>query len=329
MFLLTHRFFQQLTVTATAANSTICLGDSTTISASALPVSYSLTAIANDPIPSPGFQSTFLADAGTIQTPLTSGTLDDGRWDNIDLPFTFRYFGNDYNSINISTNGWIGLGSNNSTTTGMGVVLPNAAAPNNVIHAITADLDFRSPTSSSLEYFYEGSAPDMKFIIRYNDIKFFGAAGTANVEIILYQTTNEIEIHTSDCSNTTLSKAQGIENKTGTIAATVPGRNNIKTWNGMPDAYRFTPEQFTYTWSPAPGLTNNTGAIISANPSATTTYTVTAINPANSQSGTTTVTLNINSSSYLLATASPGIEVCQNKSIVSGNTYFRRWQSVT
>ena len=140
------------------------------------------------------------------------------------LPFTFRYFGNDYNSINISTNGWVGLeGSNNSTTTGMGVVLPNAAAPNNVIHAITADLDFRSPTSSSLEYFYEGSSPDMKFVIRYNDIKFFGAAGTANVEIILYQTTNEIEIHTSDCSNTTLSKAQGIENKTGTIAATVHG----------------------------------------------------------------------------------------------------------
>ena len=74
---------------------------------------------------------------------------------------------------------------------------------------------------------------------------------------------------------------------------------------------------------PAPGLTNNTGAIISADPSATTTYTVTAINPANSQSGSTTVTLNINSSSYSLATASPGIEVCQNKSVVAGTTYFR------
>ena len=159
--------FSQLTVTATSANSTICLGDSTVLSASAFPVSYTVTSITNDPVPSPGFQSTFLVDAGSIQTTLSAGTLDDGRWDNINLPFTFRYFGNDYNSINISTNGWIGLGSSNNTSTGMGVVLPNAASPNNVIHAITADLDFRSPATSSIEYFYEGSFPGTKFIIRY------------------------------------------------------------------------------------------------------------------------------------------------------------------
>lgn len=318
-----HPLFSQLTVTATANNSTICLGDSTTISASAFPVSYTINAIGNDPIPSPGFQSIFLVNAGTIQTTLSSGTLDDGRWDNINLPFTFRYFGNDYNSINISTNGWIGLGSNNNTTTGMGVTLPNASAPNNVIHAITADLDFRSPTSSSIEYFYEGSSPNTKFIIRYNDIKFFGAAGTANAEVILYETTNKIEIHTSDCSNTTLSKAQGIENKTGTIAFTAPGRNNVKTWSGMPDAYRFTPDQFTYTWSPASGLTSNMGATVAAQPSVTTTYTINAINNANAQFGSTSVTLNISNASYSLATTSPGNEVCQNKSVASGITYFR------
>ncbi len=97
--------FSQLTVTGTAANFTICLGDSTGLSASALPVSYTVMTVANDPIPSPGYLSNFLVDGGTIQATLTTGTLDDGRWDNIDLPFTFRYFGNDYNSINISTNG--------------------------------------------------------------------------------------------------------------------------------------------------------------------------------------------------------------------------------
>ncbi|MEP6582868.1 MAG: T9SS type A sorting domain-containing protein [Ginsengibacter sp.] len=313
----------QLTVTASAVNSTICLGDSTAISASAFPVSYNITSIANNPVPSPGFQSIFLVDAGIIQTTLSSGTLDDGRWDNINLPFTFRYYGNDYNSINISTNGWIGLGSNNNTTTGMGVALPNAASPNNVIHAITADLDFRSPTSSSIEYFYEGSSPGTKFIIRYNDIKFFGKPGTANVEVILYETTNEIEIHTSDCTNTTLFKAQGIENNTGTVAVTVPGRNNIKVWNGMPDAYRFSPDQFTYTWTPVTGLTSNMGPKVSAHPTTTTTYTINAINNANAQSGSTTVTLNISNSSHILATASPGVEICQNKVVGSGLTYFR------
>ncbi len=315
--------FSQLTVTGTSANSTICLADSTRLSASALPVSYTVTAIANDPIPSPGYLSNFLVYGGIIQTTLTIGTLDDGRWDNIDLPFTFRYFGNDYNSINISTNGWIGLGSANSTSTGMGVTLPNAAAPNNVIHAITADLDFRSPATSSIEYFYEGSSPDRKFVVRYNDIKFFGTTGTANVEVILYETTNVIEIHTSDCSNTTLVKAQGIENKTGTIAFNVTGRNNVKTWTGMPDAYRFIPDQFTYTWSPASGLTNNIGPAVSAHPTATTTYTVNAVNIANAQSGSTTVTVNISNSSYTLAATAPGVEVCQNKSVSSGSTFYR------
>ncbi len=315
--------FSQLTVTGTSANSTICLGDSTVLSASALPVSYIMTAITNDLIPSPGYLSNFLVDGGTIQTTLTTGTLDDGRWDNIDLPFTFRYFGNDYNSINVSTNGWIGLGSSNSTSTGMGVTLPNAAAPNNVIHAITADLDFRSPTTSSIEYFYEGGSPDRKFVVRYNDIKFFGTTGTANVEVILYETTNAIEIHTSDCSNTTLVKAQGIENKTGTIAFTAPVRNNVKTWTGMPDAYRFTPDQFTYTWSPVSGLTNTIGSAVSAHPTATTTYTVNAVNTATAQSGSTTVTVNISNSSYALATTAPGVEVFQNKAVSSGSTSYR------
>jgi len=322
-FIVQNPVFAQLTVTATAANPTICLGNGTSLSATATPVSYTMTSIANNPEPLAGIN--LLADAGVAITPLSTGTLDDGRWDNITLPFTFTYYGNTYNSVNISTNGWIGMGSTNTVTTGFNVSLPNAAAPNNVIHAITCDLNFKSPTTSSLEYFESGSYPNRIFVINYTNVKFFSGGGTANVQVILYEISNVIEIHTSDCSNTTLSKAQGIENSTGTVASVVTGRNNTANWSatGIPNAFRFTPDVVTFTWSPATGLNTTSGANVIASPVSNITYTVTALNTSNSQTGNTTVTVSINPASNILAAVAGGAQVCQNISVSGSGTQYR------
>lgn len=321
--LLQYSAFSQLTVTATAANPNICLTNSTAIEATATPVGYTVTAIANNPIPLQGIN--YLADAGIAITPLTVGNLDDGRWDNITLPFTFTFYGNAYNAVNVSTNGWVGLGSTNTVTTGFNFALPAASAPNNVIHAITADLNFKPATTSSLEYFEDGSWPNRSFVINFGSIKFFSGGGTANVQVILYEGTNVIEIHTSDCSNTTLAKAQGIENSTGTAASVVPGRNNTTNWSatGMPNAYRFTPDNITFTWSPATGLNTTTGANVIASPTTSTTYTINALNTVNSATGSTTVTINIDPASFTLAGVAGGPQICQNISVSGGGTYYR------
>lgn len=331
MLCLANYCFAQLTVTTNPVSATICAGNSVSITATATPISYTASAITNNPYDPTLFATNLLVDQLGIYNggspfiePLSFGTLDDGRWDNITLPFTFRFYGNTFNAVNISTNGWVGLGTTNSTATGYGVVLPNASAPNNVIHAISSDLTFAGASNPAiLLYFEVGTAPNRRFVIDYSNIKFFTGAATAKVQVILYETTNVVEIHTTSCTNTTDPKAQGIENSTGTVVAVSTGRNNTTTWTGMPNAYRFTPDVISFTWSPAGGLNTTTGGTVIASPTGTTTYTVSAQNLSNLQTGNTNVTVTINAASYTLAAVAGGPQICQNISVSPSGTSYR------
>jgi|GEM_PF-1392682 len=315
--------FAQLTVTAAADNATICLGSSTGISASATPLSYTIASIAHNPIPSP--ETDFLVFDGTAQVPQSYGVnMDEAIWNNLALPFAFRYYGVSYNAIQVSTNGWIAMAGSNTAPGGVGVTLPNAAAPNNAIHAITADLDFSGIGNIGfIDYFVSGTAPNRKFVVEYVDVKFFNTTGTATVQVILSETSNIIEIHTSACTNTNRGKAQGVENANGTVAAVVSGRNNSTSWTGVPNAYRFTPDVINFTWSPATGLNTTTGPNVIASPTVNTTYTVNAVNASNGQTGSQTVAISINSASYTLAGTAGGASICQNISVTPGGTYYR------
>ncbi|MEO6541875.1 MAG: T9SS type A sorting domain-containing protein [Ferruginibacter sp.] len=324
MLCLVNCCYAQLTVTTNPASANICAGNSQSITASATPISYTVSAIANNPYDPTLFSTTVLVDqTNSITEPLSFGNYDDGRWDNIVLPFTFRFYGNTFNSVNISTNGWIGLGSSNSTATGYGVLLPNGSAPNNVIHAISSDLTFGAASSDVLQYFEVGTSPNRRFVIDYSNINFLSGGTTADVQIILYETSNLIEIHTTSCTNTADRKAQGLENSAGTVASVVTGRNNTFVWNGMPDAWRFTPDNVSFTWSPATGLNTTTGATVIATPANTTTYTVNAVNPSNGNTGNTTVTVTINPASNTLAGIAGGPQICQNISVSPTGTSYR------
>lgn len=330
LMLLVHCGFSQLTVTTTPSSATICNSNSVSITASATPVSYTVSAIANNPYDPTLFATDILVDqTGSVNgfpvvVSPSVGTLDDGRWENIALPFTFNYYGNNFNSIHISTNGWVGLGSTNTISTGYGVALPNAAAPNNVIHAITCDLTFAGVTNAAvLQYFSAGTAPNRRFVVDYSNIKFFSGTATANVQVILYETSNLVEIHTTSCTNTAVTKAQGIENSTGTAAAVATGRNNTTTWSGMPNAYRFTPDVINYTWSPATGLNTTTGATVIASPASSQTYTVNAVNASNGQTGNTNVTVTVDPASYVLAATAGGAQVCRNITVSPSGTNYR------
>jgi hypothetical protein len=324
MLCLVHCCFAQLTVTTNPASAGICTGNSVTITASATPVNYTVAAIANNPYDPALFSTTVLADqVNNITVPLSFGTYDDGRWDNIGLPFTFRFYGNTFNAINISTNGWVGLGSTNSTATGYGVLLPAASAPNNVIHGISSDLTFATGSTGVLQYFEVGTSPNRRFVIDYSNINFFSGNNSADIQIILYEGTNLVEIHTTSCTNTTDNKAQGLENSSGTVAAVSTGRNNTTVWTGMPNAISFTPDNITYSWSPATGLNTTTGPTVIATPATTTTYTVSAVNSANGHTGNTDITVTIDPASYTLAATAGGPQICQNISVASTGTSYR------
>jgi hypothetical protein len=324
VFLLTMLHGQsQLTVSAFANTPTICQGNSTQITASATPVSYTVSTIPLDMSFNAGLN--VLADAGVAVTPTSSGsTLDDCRWDNIALPFSFRFYGNLYSTIHICSNGWIGMGGVGSTTTGNGFVLPNAISPNNAVHGVNADLDLRGASGGTLEYYDEGSFPNRVFVVSYTNVLFRTGGGTATFQIKLKENGNIVEIHTSAAGNTTLGKAQGVENAAGNAANTVAGRNNTTTWSGFTNGYRFTPDIINFSWSPPAGLSAITGATVTASPAITTIYTVTATNASSGATGNTTTTITIDPASYTLAgiPTAGGAAICQNKS-VAGSTDYR------
>jgi hypothetical protein len=91
----------------------------------------------------------------------------------------------------------------------------------------------------------------------------------------------------------------------------------------MPDAFRFTPDNINFTWSPATGLNTTAGATVIATPISTTTYTVNAVNPSNGFTGNTTVTVTIDPASYILAAVPGGPQICQNISVSPTGTNYR------
>jgi hypothetical protein len=96
-------------------------------------------------------------------------------------------------------------------------------------------------------------------------------------------------------------------------ASYCPGGNSTLTASGGS----------TYSWLPLTGLTVTTGAIVSANPTATTTYTVKGINLSGC-SATDTVTITVNSNSILTISAVPDT-ICAGDTLLltasGGKTY--------
>lgn len=265
-----------------------------------------------------------LADAvGSLFTPRSAGiNYNDCRWDGINLPFSFNYYGSPVTAVNISSNGWLTFSATTSTT-GFGFALPSAGLPNNAIHGVTANLNLDA--AGVLEHYVDGSAPNRRFVVRYEAVPFASGGGVVTFEIHLLETSNIIEIHTESCTNTTLAKAQGVENAAGTVAAVVAGRNNTTNWTatGYANSYRFTPDVINYTWSPSTTLSSSTGSSVTATPTMTTVYTINAVNATNGATGSTTVTVTVNAGSFTLAGTPGGAQVCQSISVGAGTTNYR------
>ncbi|HEY0109237.1 MAG TPA: hypothetical protein VGB67_06375, partial [Fibrella sp.] len=297
---------------ASAAPATVCGGGSTVLSATTTYIpGYTVASTAYAPVGTPTTGVTLLASGGTATTALTSGDVDDGVWSNQTLPFTFNFYGANYTSISVGTNGHLVLGASTYTSHSGATAIPTTTDPDNAIHLANADLDLRNNTivpatnPGVIEYFTVGVAPNRRFVVNYSNVPFFDytaaadaaaitALGSVTVQAILNEGSNTIEIHTTAQTNTTLSKVQGVENAAGTQATATPGRN-ATTWSvSAPDAYVFTPGTLNYLWTPATGLSSTSGQSVPATPSNTTTYTVTVSDPMTLCSDTGNVTVVVN-----------------------------------
>ncbi len=273
----------------TANPSTICAGSNSQLTASVTTTStnnYAVTPITYSPV------------ITGIGTPVILG--DDQVSSPLPIGFNFSFYTHYYSHFFIGSNGFITFDSAASTNNYQGCcsgqMLPNAANPNNLIAGAWEDLNV--PAGGGVNYFVTGTFPNRKLVVNFNSIPHSPARDSLTFQIILFETTNIIEIHTADMPGNShgywWGHTQGIENANGTLGLAVPGRNHDNTWTATNDGWRFSPiNTFTYNWNPVASLSNDTIYNPLASPSATITYTLLATD-GNGCMGTGNVTVNVN-----------------------------------
>ena len=230
--------------------------------------------------------------SGTI--PTASGiTADDGYSGLIPIGFTFNFYGTNYTQLVIGSNGLLSF-----TPTLAGAYCPwpisaallgNASARNSICGPWC---DILLSAGGSITYSTMGTAPNRKFAVTWCGTAMYSCtAQYTTSQIIIYETSNLIEVHTAHktiCAWNGGYAITGVQNATGTQATVAPGRDFPAVWSVVspPEAWQFTSTGPSYTvtsipYAPAPYATSaiywydsSTGAYLGTGPYLTVTPTV-------------------------------------------------------
>ncbi len=192
--------------------------------------------------------------------PSANLTIDDRYSSVIPLPFSFPFYGTAYNSIIVSTNGYVsfdvslaGTFSEWDLTPGD---VPNTSYDRALIMGPWHDLDpgvTNSPTQQ-VKYNTIGTAPNRKWVLSFYKVPLFQAACNPLIEnthqIILHESTGVIEVFIKDkqiCPSWNNGKAMvGLQDFTQTKGIMPAGRRATDpSWGsiGMNETWRFIPSQ--------------------------------------------------------------------------------------
>ncbi len=161
---------------------------------------------------------------------------DDQESAALPIGFTFNFYCANYTNFYISSNGFINFSGGMGSGCCGGQLLPNATMPNNLIAGGWDDL--YPPGAGSINYFNTGVAPNRRLIVNFTGIPFCcGTTVGVSFQIILFETTNQIEIHGANYNGISPGTI-GVENLTGTLATTPAGRNS-GTWTSTNESWRF------------------------------------------------------------------------------------------
>lgn len=194
-------------------------------------------------------QTTYIPDT-TSQTTQTIAQVADDQWSQvIPIGFTFCYYGAQYDSLLVGTNGAVTF---NISLTGAYCPWPIPAtnAPSgtfgwNGIMGPWLDLHPLTPVEV-IFCWTSGVAPNRTFTVKYDSLSMHGCPSVFySGRIILHESSNVIEVQIDykyACSWNSGRSILGIQNQNGTQAVVVPGRNALNSgWTATQEAWIFTP----------------------------------------------------------------------------------------
>ncbi len=170
----------------------------------------------------------------------------------IPMGFGFNFYGTNYTSCVIGSNGLISFNAGNANNgcpwslVGMGT-LPNTTLTTAMNSAMLfySDINPSQTPIGPIKYQTIGTAPNRKFVVLYESVNAFQCPNTCYYgAIVFYETSNIIDMMIGQKPNCTSWNGglaiQGVENAAGTVATITPGRNN-SVWTANQDGKRFTP----------------------------------------------------------------------------------------
>ncbi len=137
------------------------------------------------------------------------GGDDDGNYGPFSLGFDFNYYGVNYSSVRICTNGFLSFTSTSSPYTNQGI--PNSSDPNALIAPFWDDLN---PSAGGTIYYYADAANN-RFIVEWYGVDHYSPGGNPETFQVILNADGTIlcQYQTVSLNN---SCTVGIENQSGT-----------------------------------------------------------------------------------------------------------------
>jgi hypothetical protein len=184
----------------------------------------------------------FSPEAGPFSTDVTSSLFGAGSVTaSLGIGFNFTFFDTTYSLFKISSYGMISFDESFAGgTLGYGMPIPSSDPYNDLIAAAWCRLD--PDQGGTISYEMRGTSPNRRLIVNFDKVATRTGFGVVTTQIILYETSNLIEVHTTSLDKGALVNdgevTQGVENAAGSTAYYYPGRVN-DVFRLTNDAVRF------------------------------------------------------------------------------------------
>ena len=146
------------------------------------------------------------------------------------IGFSFDFYGTNYTDFRISSNGYITFDQATSNSgCCAGASIPAAATPNGLIAFAWNDLN--PAAGGTVSYTTIGTAPNRILIVDFNGVPQVSGGTPVTAQVKIYETSNVIEVHSTQNTANGTAQTMGLENATGSEGISPFGRNASTTFS--------------------------------------------------------------------------------------------------